>query len=252
MKVTLDGESLDGSPYTVTQTSTASEMNYQQVSIQFYVSTAGSHTLAFESLDQVNAQGRNGYGVVIDDVEITSASTPFTYDVSFTSEMMLLNATTAGDQINPSVASLPGNQFVMTWSDRASHDGDRGGIFGRLYDVRMKPLTSEFVVNTLTADWQSKSNVASAPNGNFMAIWHQSNGWVEGQLFTVLGEKQGPQFTVQEGFNGLSDVAADALGNFWVVSSVNNGSGYVSKYSNTGELLVDSLVLPSEGWRLIR
>lgn len=247
MKVMFDGESLDGSPYTVTQTPTASEMNYQQVPIQFYVSTAGSHTLAFESLDQVNAQGRNGYGVVIDDVEITSVLTPLTYDIRFTSETTVLNATIGGDQINPSIASLPGNQFVMTWSDRASLDGDRGGILGRLYDGRMTPLTSEFVVNTLTADWQSKSNVASAPNGTFMAIWHQSNGWVEGQLFDALGEKQGPQFTVQEGFNGLSDVVADAQGNFWVVSSVNNGSGYVSKYSNTGELLVDSLVLPSEG-----
>ena len=135
----------------------------------------------------------------------------------------------------------------MTWSDRASLDGDRGGILGRLYDETMTPLTSEFVVNTLTADWQSKSNVASAPNGNFMAIWHEANGWVEGQLFTVSGEKQGPQFTVQDGFNGLSDVVADAQGNFWVVSSVNNGAGYVNKYSNDGELLVDSLVLPSEG-----
>jgi hypothetical protein len=82
IKVTLDGESLDGSPYTVTQTPTASEMNYQQVSIPFYVSTAGSHTLAFESLDQVNAQGRNGYGVVIDDVEITSVSTSPTITMS--------------------------------------------------------------------------------------------------------------------------------------------------------------------------
>jgi hypothetical protein len=169
------------------------------------------------------------------------------YDVSFTSETTLLNATVAGDQINPSIAALPGNQFVMTWSDRAGNDGDRGGIFGRLYDETMTPLTSEFVVNTLTADWQSKSNVASAPNGNFMAIWHQSNGYVEGQLFNTSGEKQGSQFTIQDGFNGLSDVVADAQGNFWVVSSVNNGSGYVSKYSNTGELLVDSLVLPSEG-----
>ena len=169
------------------------------------------------------------------------------YDISFTSETTLLNATVPGDQINPSIAALPGNQFVMTWSDRAGNDGDRGGIFGRLYDETMTPLTSEFVVNTLTADWQSKSNVASAPNGTFMAIWHQSNGYVEGQLFNSSGDKRGSQFTVQEGFNGLSDVVADASGDFWVVSSVNNGSGYVSKYSNTGELLVDSLVLPSEG-----
>jgi hypothetical protein len=167
--------------------------------------------------------------------------------VGFTSVITQLNATTtAGDQINPSVAALPGNQFVMTWSDRASNDGDRGGIFGRIYDETLTPLTSEFLVNTLTSDWQSKSNIASAPNGNFMAIWHQANGFVEGQLFDATGVKLGAQFTVQEGFNGLSDVVADATGNFWVVSTVNNGAGYINKYSNTGELLVDSKVYQSE------
>ena len=167
--------------------------------------------------------------------------------VGFTSVITQLNATTtAGDQINPSVAALPGNQFVMTWSDRASNDGDRGGIFGRIYNETLTPLTSEFLVNTLTSDWQSKSNIASAPNGNFMAIWHQANGFVEGQLFDAAGVKLGAQFTVQEGFNGLSDVVADVTGNFWVVSTVNNGAGYINKYSNTGELLVDSKVYQSE------
>ncbi|MDG1165522.1 MAG: hypothetical protein P8N61_09130, partial [Porticoccaceae bacterium] len=34
---------------------------------------------------------------------------------TFTSGITQLNsATTSGDQINPSIASLPGNQFVMT------------------------------------------------------------------------------------------------------------------------------------------
>lgn len=164
---------------------------------------------------------------------------------SFTTDMVRMNATTSGDQINPSVAALPGNQFVMTWSDRAGNDGDRGGIFGRIYDATLTPVTSDFVVNTLTTDWQSKSNVASADNGNFMVVWHQSNGYVEGQLFDASGQKLGAQFTVQEGFNGLSDVVADAQGNFWVVSTVNNGSGYISKYSNSGTLLVDSKVFQS-------
>ena len=166
--------------------------------------------------------------------------------VDFTSVITQLNATTSGDQINPSITALPGKQFAMIWSDRAGNDGDRGGIFGGIYDETLTLVSSEFVVNTLTSDWQSKSNVASAPNGHFMAIWHTSNGFVEGQLFNVSGEKLGIQFTVQEGFNGLSDVVADAAGNFWVVSTVNNGSGYINKYSNTGELLVDSKVYQSE------
>lgn len=164
----------------------------------------------------------------------------------FTSEIERLNSTTSGDQINPSIAPLPNNRFVISWSDRAGNDGDRGGIFGRIYDADLSAVTDEFVVNTLTADWQSKSNIASAFNGNLMIIWHQSNGYVEGQVLNASGEKIGAQFTIQEGFNGLSDVAADSQGNFWVVSTVNGGSGYLNKYSNTGEHLVDSRVFQAD------
>ena len=165
--------------------------------------------------------------------------------VDFTSVITQLNATTSGDQINPSITALPGKQFAMIWSDRAGNDGDRGGIFGGIYDETLTLVSSEFVVNTLTTDWQSKSNIASASNGNFMAIWHQANGFVEGQLFNISGEKLGNQFTIQEGYNGLSDVVADATGNFWVVST-GGGIGYINKYSNTGELLLDSKVYQSE------
>ena len=166
--------------------------------------------------------------------------------ITFTSEITRLNATTPGSQINPSIASLPDDRFVMTWSDRAGNDGDKGGIFGRMYDAMLTPLAPEFVVNTLTSDWQSLSKVASAQNGAFMAIWHQSNNWVEGQLFSASGEKQGPQFTIHQGFNGSSDIVADSFGNFWVVSSVNAGSAYISQYSNTGEVLLDSSVFQSD------
>ena len=214
--------------------------------IEFTELTDGSLVAAWDAWKG----SRNIYGRAFNvqsDVVDPPVVEPPSKRIGFTSGITQLNsATTSGDQINPSIASLPGNQFVMTWSDRASNDGDRGGIFGRIYDETLTPITSEFLVNTLTSDWQSKSNVASASNGNFMAIWHQSNGYVEGQIFNASGDKLGSQFTVQEGFNGLSDVVADSAGNFWVVSTVNNGSGYINKYSNTGELLVDSKVYQSD------
>ncbi|MEK9878137.1 MAG: thrombospondin type 3 repeat-containing protein, partial [Betaproteobacteria bacterium] len=54
------------------------------------------------------------------------------------------------------------------------------------------------------------------------------------------GEKIGEELVVMTTFNGSSDVAADADGNFWVVSGSNsNGAGYFRKYSNTGDLLID-------------
>jgi hypothetical protein len=162
--------------------------------------------------------------------------------ISFTSLTAKLNSTASGDQINPSIASLPGDEFVVIWSDRAGNDGELGGIFGRIYTSALEPLSSEFLVNTLTGGWQSKSNVASADNGNFMATWHEGNGHVVGQLFDAAGTKLDAQFTIHIGFSGNSDVAADGDGNFWVVSGVNNGQGYVSKFSNSGELLLEQSV----------
>ena len=204
--------------------------------------TATSHSFTITATDSSgNAASTELLTVtVIDADENTPVKT-----VDFTSAITQLNMTANGDQINPSISSLPGNKFAMIWSDRAGNDGDRGGIFGGIYDEKLALISSEFVVNTLTTDWQSKSNIASASNGNFMAIWHQANGFVEGQLFNISGEKLGNQFTIQEGYNGLSDVVADATGNFWVVST-GGGIGYINKYSNTGELLLDSKVYQSE------
>ena len=204
--------------------------------------TATSHSFTITATDSSgNAASTELLTVtVIDADENTPVKT-----VDFTSAITQLNMTANGNQINPSISSLPGNKFAMIWSDRAGNDGDRGGIFGGIYDEKLALISSEFVVNTLTTDWQSKSNIASASNGNFMAIWHQANGFVEGQLFNISGEKLGNQFTIQEGYNGLSDVVADATGNFWVVST-GGGIGYINKYSNTGELLLDSKVYQSE------
>jgi hypothetical protein len=112
--------------------------------------------------------------------------------ISFTSLTTKLNSTAGGDQINPSIASLPGDEFVAIWSDRAGNDGELGGIFGRIYTSAFEPVSPEFLVNTLTTGWQSLSNVASAVNGNFMAIWTEANGHVEGQVFGADGTKLGP------------------------------------------------------------
>ena len=162
-------------------------------------------------------------------------------EVAFTSLITQLNSDTGGDQVNPSIASLPDDRFVVLWTDNSGKDGFGGGIFGRMYSSTFEALSPEFLANSITGGHQTGQNVASAANGNFMATWGMGNGHVNGQIFNASGEKVGEELGLMTtSFNGSSDVAADADGNFWVVSSSNSNSvGYFKKYSNTGDLLID-------------
>ncbi|NCZ64780.1 MAG: hypothetical protein EBY62_13585, partial [Cellvibrionales bacterium] len=160
----------------------------------------------------------------------------------FSSGTTVLNiADPSGEQINPRMAAMPNDNFVVVWSDRAGKDGSAGGIYGRIYTSGFEPVSAEFLVNTLTSGWQSKQSVASAPNGHFMVVWHGSSAAVRGQVFDADGIKIGSELPVNpQRFSGNSDIASDADGNFWVVSG--DGTGYFSKYSNAGELLIDSQI----------
>jgi len=183
--------------------------------------------------DQADSDG-DGVGDVCD----TSVSPR----VFFSSGTTVLNiADPSGEQINPRMAAMPNDNFVVVWSDRAGKDGSAGGIYGRIYTSGFEPVSAEFLVNTLTSGWQSKQSVASAPNGHFMVVWHGSSAAVKGQVFDADGVKIGSELPVNpQRYSGNSDVASDADGNFWVVSG--DGAGYLSKYSNAGELLIDSQI----------
>ena len=73
-----------------------------------------------------------------------------------------------GAQINPGIAALPNNRFVMVYEDRAGNDGSVSGIFGGIYDAEMRLIHDCGVVNTTTNSYQEFPHVAAAPNGNFM------------------------------------------------------------------------------------
>lgn len=154
-------------------------------------------------------------------------------------QIVRLNQVTQGDQINPALAALPNNRFAMIYSDRAGNDGNKGGIFGGIYDANLTLVQDCGVINTITNEWQAFPHVAAAPNGTFMAVW--TTGWMaHGQRFSPSCEKLGDQFDIGFSFNGL-DVASDSNGDFWVVRS-HQGKGYLDKYNNAGEQLVDGVI----------
>ncbi|MEK9878138.1 MAG: hypothetical protein VW684_15875, partial [Betaproteobacteria bacterium] len=117
-------------------------------------------------------------------------------EVVFTSLITQLNSDTGGDQVNPSIASLPDDRFVVLWTDNSGKDGFGGGIFGRIYSSTFEALSPEFLANSITGGHQTGQNVASAPNGNFMATWGMGHGQVDGQIFNASGETIGVELVV--------------------------------------------------------
>jgi hypothetical protein len=171
---------------------------------------------------------------------LTSPFTLASTTVGFTTQIALLNATTTGDQINPGVAALPDNRFVMVYEDRAGADGSSSGILGGIYDAQNQLLHDCGVMNTTTGSFQTFPHVAAAPDGTFMVVWSNFTNTF-GQRFSPTCEKLGDETFLGATFNGL-DVSADADGNFWVVRS-KDGKAYARQYSNAGALLIDDVLL---------
>jgi len=79
-----------------------------------------------------------------------------------------VNATSEGPHRLPDVATDAAGNFVVVWQ---GPDGDNSGVFARRYDSTGAPQSGEMQINTLTAGYQGRPQVARAPAGAFMVVW---------------------------------------------------------------------------------
>jgi len=84
-----------------------------------------------------------------------------------------VNTVTANDQQNPSVATFPNSNFVVTW-ESSGQDGSGYGVYGQLFNATGNPVDNEFQVNTYTAGGQQNPSVTAFFNGIFMVVWESS------------------------------------------------------------------------------
>lgn len=133
----------------------------------------------------------------------------------------LVNTTTQSSQDNPSVATLAGGGFVVTWG---SADGDYHGIFGQKYDAAGNPVGAEFQINTYTSGNQSIGPVAALTGGGFVVTWDTlevsgSHNGIFAQRFALDGTPVGAEFQVNSytGSQAASSVTAMNDGGFVVV-----------------------------------
>jgi len=108
----------------------------------------------------------------------------------------LVNATTEGNQENPSVTGLSDGGFVVTWESSQywfqhvsdGQDGSGAGVYGQRYDANSNRVGTEFHINTHTPGNQNSPSVTALFSGGFVVAWESlgqdGDGYgVYGQLF---------------------------------------------------------------------
>ena len=80
-----------------------------------------------------------------------------------------VNATGAGQQRYPSIATLTDGRFVVVWDGNG--DGDGAGAFASILDADGQLSIAEFRLNTVPGSTQLLAAVAELPGGSFHAVW---------------------------------------------------------------------------------
>ena len=157
-----------------------------------------------------------------------------------------VNATTAGNQQNPSVAGLADGGYVVSW-ESAGQDGSGLGIYAQRYNASGVAQGSETRVNTTTAGDQASPSLAALAGGGFVVTW-QSNGQdgaglgIYAQRYDASGAALGVETRVNTTIvndQSLPSVAALASGGYVVTweSNGQDGSGlgiYAQRYDASG------------------
>ncbi len=156
----------------------------------------------------------------------------------------LINTTTANDQNAPAVAALADGSFVVTWESDVQ-DGSGYGVYAQRFNADGTVAGSEFLVNTVTSQWQASPQITALIGGGFVVAWESTlqdgaaNG-IYAQRYSSTGVADGSEFLVNTTTAGSQDspsITALDSGGFLVTWSSNDGSGsgvYGQLYTNTG------------------
>jgi hypothetical protein len=110
------------------------------------------------------------------------------------------NSYVIGKQWGHSIASLMNGTFVITWWSEGQ-DGSGYGVYGQVFSSIGEKIGNEFRINTHTDGDQLHSQIITLSENGFVVCWlswevENANPEVYAQLFSISGEKVGPEFKV--------------------------------------------------------
>jgi len=145
----------------------------------------------------------------------------------------LVNSTTAGSQIFPSIAINPIGDFVITWAAGGQGNPDGVDIFSRRFNADGTAVGTEFLVNNYTTGDQNHPSISMNPQGEFIIAWNSAdqdggNYGIYAQRYLPSGSPIDPEFRVNSHTSqsqSNSSIATDARGNFVVAWNSNGQDG---------------------------
>ena len=144
----------------------------------------------------------------------------------------LVNTTTLGQQLDPTVTALAGGDYVVAWTSLGSDaDGQSlRSINAQLFQANGTAVGGEYVGNTVAGFnvGQSEPAITGLNNGSYVLTWTNISGFdtnITGQMFNANGTTSGGVFTVNTTTaNGQADATITALkGGGFVVAWVDYG-----------------------------
>jgi Ca2+-binding RTX toxin-like protein len=127
------------------------------------------------------------------------------FEADGTAGAQLVIGSTAGSQFESSAILLENGNLVVTWSGPAQ----ASSTAGTMIDIRGQILSStgaaigpEFLVNTVTAQNQTRPVPLALADGGFLVTWADASGsdssglGIKAQFFTETGAKAGAEFLV--------------------------------------------------------
>lgn len=167
------GEAIFGQRYSDTglavgaefQVGTATEDSQINPSIALDNSGRFVVTWQSEGQDDNQANDDDGYGIYAQ--QYSASGNPH--------DQFLVNSTTDGDQVNPSVAVGANGNFSIVWASD-DQDGDGYGIFGQRFRGNGKRQGREFQVNRQTDKNQTRPVVGATAAADFLVAWQSEIG----------------------------------------------------------------------------
>lgn len=135
----------------------------------------------------------------------------------------------------PRVGVHPAGNFIVVWEEfqvPGLPDQSRTGINAQIRDINGDPVGAQFQVNSTFEDDQRSPDIAIAPGGNFLVVWHGDDGDmapdlgnIYAQRFGTNGQPVGDEIMVNSYTTGdqvFPRVASDSNGNFVIVWESDN------------------------------
>ncbi|MDY0874496.1 cadherin domain-containing protein [Dongia rigui] len=108
----------------------------------------------------------------------------------------IINSGRTDAQERSSIAALSDGGFIAVWESSPGQDGDGVGVYGRRFTSQGVAVGSEFMVNTVASNSQSRPQVAGLADGGYVVVWNSGTGSSSGQRYDATGAKLGAEFQI--------------------------------------------------------